>query len=144
MRSKLDLLTPLELTIARITQMIADMEAEVFSQDGFSDLSMRQVLYMETIARLGHPSFSDLANALEITRPSVTASVAKLIRSGYVQKVQDGDDRRSFHIVLTARGRKFTQIHKNMHRKVVEALIARLSGAEISQLAVLLNKSLNH
>ena len=41
---------------------------------------MRQVLYLETIAQLEHPSFGELAEALEITRPSVTALVAKLIR----------------------------------------------------------------
>ena len=131
----------LEQTIALITGLIADMEARAFQQDGFSELSMRQVSYLDAIARLEHPSFGELAEALGVTRPSVTALVGKLIHSGYVQKVQDGDDRRSFHIVLTPNGQQFTRIHQNMHQRVVQALIAHLDKAEIEQLTALLNKA---
>ena len=131
----------LEQTIALITGLIADMEARAFQQDGFSELSMRQVSYLDTIARLEHPSFGELAEALGVTRPSVTALVGKLIHSGYVQKVQDGEDRRSFHILLTRKGQEFTRIHQNMHQRVVQALIAHLDKAEIEQLTALLNKA---
>jgi DNA-binding MarR family transcriptional regulator len=132
---------PLEQIVAQITRLMADMEARAFQQDGFAELSMRQVYYMETIARLEHPSFGEVAEALGVTRPSVTALVGKLIRSGYVQKVQDHEDRRSFHIVLTEKGQQFTQLHQNLHRMVVQALTARLNEAEIEQLTALLQKA---
>ena len=135
------ILASLEQTIALATRFMADMEANAFQQDGFSELSMRQVSYMDTIARLGHPSFGELAEALGVTRPSVTALVGKLIRNGYVQKVQDGEDRRSFHILLTQKGQQFTQIHQKMHQRVVQALTDRLDEEEIEQLAALLNKA---
>lgn len=135
-------LISLERAIALITQRIADLESGAFQQDGFSELSMRQVFYLETIARLEHPSFSELADALGITRPSVTALVGKLIRSGLVQKVQDGEDRRSFHIILTQKGQQFTHVHENMHQQIVQALISHLDEAEIEQIAALLNKAI--
>jgi DNA-binding MarR family transcriptional regulator len=141
MADNLDSLLSLERAIALITQRIANIESSAFQQDGFAELSMRQVYYLETIARLGHPSFSELAEALGISRPSVTALVARLIRGGYVQKLQDGEDRRSFHIVLTQKGQSFTQVHQTIHRKIVEALTSRLSDAEIAQLAALLDKA---
>ena len=131
----------LEQTIAMVTRMMADMEAHAFQRENFSDLSMRQVLYMETIARLGHPSFGELAKALNVTRPSVTTLVGKLIHSGYLQKVQDDEDRRSFHILLTAKGQQFTQLHQNLHQLVVRALTSRLNSAEIEQLTTLLRKA---
>ncbi len=134
-------LASLEQTISLATRLMADMEANAFQQDGFSELSMRQVSYMDTIARLGHPSFGELAEALGVTRPSVTALVGKLIRNGYVQKVQDGEDRRSFHILLTQKGQQFTQIHQKMHQRVVQALTDRLEETEIEQLAALLYKA---
>jgi DNA-binding MarR family transcriptional regulator len=124
-----------------ITHLIADMESRAFQQDGFSELSMRQVSYLDTIAHLGHPSFGELAEALGVTRPSVTALVGKLIRNGYVQKVQDGEDRRSFHILLTQKGQQFTRLHQNLHQRVVQALIAHLDKAEIEQLTALLSKA---
>jgi DNA-binding MarR family transcriptional regulator len=134
-------LSSLEQTIARITHLIADLESSAFRQEGFSELSMRQVLYLDTIARLEHPSFGELADALGITRPSVTAFIIKLIRSGYVEKVQDGEDRRSFHIVLTEKGQQFTHMHQNIHQRVVHAMVAHLDEIEIEQLAVLLDKA---
>jgi len=137
-----ELFFSLEQTIARITELISDMEASAFQQEGFAELSMRQVFYMETIARLGHPSFSELAEALGVTRPSVTTLVSKLIRNGYVEKVQDGEDRRSFHIVLTRRGQQFTKTHQSMHQRIVQALTARLDEAEIQHLDALLNKAM--
>ena len=116
----------LERSVELLTRFIADLESNAFQQDGFSELSLRQVLYMETIARLKHPSFSELADELGITRPSVTTLVGKLIRTGFVQKVQDGEDRRSFHIVLTEKGRHFTEMHRKTHQQVVQSLIGRL------------------
>jgi DNA-binding MarR family transcriptional regulator len=130
----------LEQSVELLTHLIADLESNAFQQGGFSELSLRQVLYMETIARLEHPSFSELADEMGITRPSVTTLVAKLIRNGFVQKVQDGEDRRSFHIVLTEKGRHFTEMHHKTHQQVVQSLIGRLDLGDIKTLAGLLNK----
>jgi DNA-binding MarR family transcriptional regulator len=141
MTTNISPLLSLERAIALITQRIADLESSAFQQDGFAELSMRQVYYLESIARMGHPSFSELAEALKISRPSVTNLVAKLIRGGYVQKVQDGEDHRSFHIILTQKGQGFTQIHQKIHKRIVEALTHHLDEAEIAQLAALLEKA---
>jgi DNA-binding MarR family transcriptional regulator len=133
-------LTSLERSVELLTRFIADLESDAFQQGGFSELSLRQILYLETIARLGHPSFSELADTLKITRPSVTALVGKLIRNGYVQKEQDGEDRRSFHIVLTDKGKHFTHMHHKTHQQVVHSLVSHLDKRDIDHLAVLLNK----
>lgn len=141
MNAKSDEIASLQQTVELITSLIAHMEAYTFQQDGFSDLTLRQVLYMETISRLGHPSFGELAEALGIKRPSVTALVGKLIRLGYVQKAQDDEDRRSFHIIPTPKGEQFTHIHQKIHERVVQLLTDRLSEDEITQLAALMNKA---
>lgn len=142
MTRDLTILTSLEQIIARFSSLIAEMEALASQQDGFAELSMRQVSYLETIARLEHPSFGELAEALGITRPSVTALVAKLMRSGYVQKVQDGEDRRSFHIVLTQKGQQFALIHHKLHQHFAQILLTRLNESEVEQLATLLTKAI--
>ncbi len=134
--------TTLENAIRQITHLLSDMEAEAFRVEGFAELSMRQVLYMDTIARLGHPSFGELAETLGVSRPSVTTLVGKLIRNGYLDKVQDGEDRRSFHIILTEKGNQFSQTHQNMHVRIVEALTSRLKENEVKQLSELLGKAI--
>jgi DNA-binding MarR family transcriptional regulator len=130
----------LELSVELLTRFIADLESNAFQLDGFYELSLRQILYMETIARLKHPNFSELAAVLGITRPSVTALVGKLIRTGYLQKVQDGEDRRSYHIILTDKGQNFTESHRKTHQQVVQSLVNRLDDKDIEQLADLLEK----
>ncbi len=132
--------TALEQMIEMITGLMAEQEALAFQREGFAELSMHQVSHLETIIRLGHPSFSELAAALGITKPSVTALVQKLILGGFVEKVQDPEDRRSFHIVLTGKGRRFTKIHQSMHRRIARALTAGLDEEEVGQLTRLLRK----
>ena len=133
-------LIPLERTIGLITGLMAEQESQAFQREGFSELSMRQVTHLDAIIRLGHPSFGELAQALGITRPSVTAIVGKLTRAGYVEKVQDPEDHRSFHIVLTEKGRAFTKVHRSMHQRIARALVTRLNAEEVKQLTGLLKK----
>jgi DNA-binding MarR family transcriptional regulator len=133
-----------ELSIEQIVEMISRLmgllEAEVFEQEGFSELSMRQLLYLETIAGLGRPTFSELAEKLGVTRPSVTALVQKLIRMGYVQKVQSDEDLRVYHIALASKGEQFTKMHAEMHRLIAQRLTENLSAADVQQFSILLQK----
>ena len=138
MWSKMDEQQILERSIELISRLMGVLETEAFEQEGFSDLSMRQLLYVETIARLENPTFSELAEALSVSKPSVTALVHKLIRMGYLKKIQSQEDRRVYHINLAEKGLRFTEMHANVHRLMAERLTARLDGEQISQLAALL------
>jgi DNA-binding MarR family transcriptional regulator len=119
------------------------MESRAFEDERFAELSMRQIYYFETILRMGHPTFSDLARQLNVTRPSVTAIVSKLIAMGYVRKEQDDEDRRAFHIVVTSKGEEFRRIHQAIHQQVVRRLTAQLDLQEVEQLTALLQKALH-
>jgi DNA-binding MarR family transcriptional regulator len=125
-----------------ITELISEMESQAFQRAGFAELSMRQVAYLETILRLGHPSFRELAEALQVTPPSVTAIVGRLIKLGYVRKERDDDDLRSYHIIPSDKSWEFARIHNEIHKSVVQKLTANLNEAEIQQLAGLIMKSL--
>jgi DNA-binding MarR family transcriptional regulator len=131
-----------EKAIAMISRLMGDLEAEAFEQEGFSDLSMRQMLYLETISQMKNPTFSDLANKLSVTKPSVTAIIKKLIKMGYVNKVQSKEDLRVYHILLAPKGEKFTEIHDKTHRLLAGKLTQNLNPKEIHHMAVLLKKAL--
>ena len=133
--------TTLEKTIEIASSLLAELEAQAFQEEGFSELSMRQVHYLNTIMRLGHPTFSDLARELGVTKPSVTAIVSTLTRKGYVQKVQDHEDRRAYHIVTTPKAAEFNRIHTSMHRRLADLLTSQLNQDEVEQLTRLLAKA---
>jgi DNA-binding MarR family transcriptional regulator len=130
----------LKQAIDLISRLMGEMEAEAFEQEGFSNLSMRQLLYLETIAQMERPTFSELADQLDVTKPSVTALVKKLMQMGYVKKVQSQEDLRVYHIVLTAKGEQFTEMHDQTHRLLAERLTQNLNEQEIHQMAVMLKK----
>ena len=60
----------------------------VLSEDEFSKLTIKQYFYLDLISRMENPTFTELADALQITKPSVSAIVNKLVDKGYIIKVQ--------------------------------------------------------
>ncbi len=134
-------LDDLEKAIYTASAILAEMEMRAFHDERFSELSVRQMLYLNTIIQMGHPTFSDLAKELDVSKPSVTANVTRLIRKGYVKKVQDHEDLRAYHIVLTPKANEFNDLHQNIHKKLTRQLAAQLDPDEIDQLSALLRKS---
>jgi DNA-binding MarR family transcriptional regulator len=134
-------LETLEKAVGAASAFLADMESRALQDDRFSELSVRQMFYLNTILRLGHPTFSDLARQLDVSRPSVTGVVTLLIRKGYVQKQQDDEDMRSYHIVPTPRALEFDEIHSQIHARMARRMAANLDDVEIGWLAGLLQKA---
>ncbi len=129
-----------EYTIALLSRLMGELETQAFEQEGFSDLSIRQLLYLETLSRMHRPTFSQLAEELEVTMPSVSAIVKKLIRMGYVKKEQSQQDRRIFYIVLTPKGERFNKIHGEVHQLLAARITQNLDIEELQLLTALLEK----
>jgi len=133
-------LLKLEKVIEMLSAIMTEMEERAFQDERFSELSMRQVLYLNTIIQLEHPTFSDLARELNVSKPSVTTNVGALIRKGYVQKVRDHEDLRSYHIILTQKGYDFDKLHQNVHKSLARRISSHLDKNETEQLSELLKK----
>jgi len=128
--------------IAILTRSFAELESQALNEGELAELSMKQLVYLDTIASLDHPTFSDLAKRMQVSKPSVTAIVGKLMQKGYVEKVQSAEDRRAFHLLLTDKGRTLSQMHENIHRRIAEHFTHALDQQELHQFARLLNKAL--
>ncbi|MCJ7735429.1 MAG: MarR family transcriptional regulator, partial [Anaerolineales bacterium] len=84
-------------TVEMISQLMGELESKAFEQEGFSEITMHQMLYLETIGRLNEPTFGELADQLGVTRPSVSGLIKKLIKLGYVEKTQSPEDGRVYN-----------------------------------------------
>lgn len=129
-----------EQIIAMLSRTFAELESQALQQDDFSDLSMKQIVYLETIAELGRPRSSDLAKRFGVSRPTVTAQVARLIQGGYVEKAPSEKDKRSFFITLTEKGRAIHEAHAKIHCGIAQHFSRVLDEAELGQLATMLHK----
>ena len=83
---------------------------------------------------------SALSRYLMVTGGNVTSLTDDLERSGYVTRSVDPEDRRSFRIALTTRGRRaFERVAQEHERWVIE-LLSGLPAADGEQLHALLGR----
>ena len=123
-----------------ITKLVGDLEAQFikkFQEEGFT---ARQIVYIETINTLDNPNLGEIAKALKLSKPSVTAIVNKLASKGYVDKFQSDEDRRSFHVHLSAKGKNLVKMHAETHKKIVDMLQDNLDNKDLKNLVTILNK----
>ena len=114
-------------TVEMISKLMGELESKAFDMEGFSDITMNQMLYLETIARLEQPTFGDIAEHLNVTRPSVSIIVKKLINLGYVNKEQSPDDGRVYHLHLTEKGLRFNELHTEVHKILAQSITENLN-----------------
>ena len=123
-----------------LTRTMGEMESRVLSGSEFAALSMRQLHYLDMINRLGHPTLSELAQELGVSRPSVTAAVTKLMEAGFVAKVASDEDRRVSHVHLAKKGHRIVKLHDAVHQSVADLFTNALNKRELRELVRMLNK----
>ena len=127
-------------TVEMISQLMGELESKAFEQEGFSDITMNQMHYLEMIPKLGSPTSADLAESLGVTRPSVSAIVKKLIVTGYLTKTKSKIDGRVYFLNLTDKGIRFNKLHSEVHQILARRITENLTNDEIEDLAGLLGK----
>jgi len=125
-----------------VTGMAVDVNEGAFSKGLFSNLTWAQFIYLDTIGKLNNPTISQVANTLNVARPTVTNTVNSLVSGGFVEKVQTSEDKRIHNIRVTKKGMKIIAAHNQVHRSLAKDLIAPLTAEEVSQLVTLFEKIL--
>ena len=123
-----------------LTKLVGDWEMHFVQQYVDEGFTARQLEYVDAIHRLGNPNLGEIAQALKLSKPSVTAIVEKLAGKGYVRKFQSDEDRRSFHVHLSAKGRKLVQMHNDTHQKIADLFSQNLDEKDLKALVTILNK----
>ncbi len=81
-----------------------------------------------------HCTVKQIAQALSITQPSVTAAVNRLVIKGCVERRRCEEDGRVVHISMTRQGRKAYALFAYFHENMVRAITKELTGEERKQL----------
>lgn len=128
--------------ILKLSHMIGQMEEAAIEQFNFSGLTHNQLHYLETISILNNPSITELATCLNLSKPTVTVAIDKLIEKEFVFKTRSDSDRRSTHLHLTEKGKLINQMHDYAHKKIAREFNTKLNSEEIDQIESLLHKVL--
>ena len=99
-----------------------------------SHADLNRMPLLNHISELGPVSLSDLARAGQVSRPTMSESLRKLVTSGLVDRHRDPGDRRSVLFALTGKGAARLELAKRTHQAAIEGAMA---GADETNLAVL-------
>jgi DNA-binding MarR family transcriptional regulator len=87
-----------------------------------------------------HPHPAELAGILSMPKPTVTMYVKRLEAAGFVRREIDAADLRRHRLILTSEGRKTMARGLALLSNAFGARLSRLSSAQQSELATLLEK----
>jgi len=126
--------------ISKLSQNLGEMEELAREQLNIKELTTAQMHYLEIINEMSNPNVTELATEMQLTKPTVTVALDKLIQKGYVTKIQSDEDRRSSHLHLTKKGMQINQMHERAHTQFAELMQEALEPEELEELTVLLEK----
>jgi DNA-binding MarR family transcriptional regulator len=121
-------------------QLMKQHKENVLGKEGMENITMSQFYYIGAIHKLNNPTFSELADALQVTKASVTAVIEKLVKHKLLRKEQSVSDQRVYHIYLTEKGQRLVEAEKECHRVFAEQIKKALTEAELSELSKIFHK----
>jgi DNA-binding MarR family transcriptional regulator len=98
------------------------------------------IVIIATLHRIGPMRMSDLAADIGLDRSTISRQVAAVVRSGYVQKMDDTADARASLLILTAIGQAARKQLADAWHDIVIELLETWTHQEKADLARLLGK----
>ena len=111
---------------------ILKLEEEAIITEEFKDITNNDMHIIEAIGLSGENTMSAVAKKLNITAGSLTTSVNALVNKKYVKRQRSEEDRRVVFLDLTEKGKRAYEHHREYHRQMTEAVLARLNDEEVS------------
>ena len=76
-----------------------------YSEEAYKvKLTLSQIAILDILSRIKESNMSDIARSMNVTTAATTGIVDRLVRDGYVARMNDPDDRRVIKIKLTGKG----------------------------------------
>jgi len=121
---------------------VLQVEEKSLRHVGGGDLSIAEFHTLECIGggQDNCRTVGEIAEALDVTVPTVTVCVNKLVKKGYVTKTRSEKDARVAIIELTREGRKMNRLHRYFHEQMILAVEDEFSEEEMELLIRCLRK----
>lgn len=99
-------------------------------EDQNISLTMNEIHTIDAIATDGEKSMSEVAKELKITLGTLTASINKLVKKGYVSRRRIEEDRRMVLLSLTEEGIIIYRKHRAFHTLMIKNTVSGLDSVE--------------
>lgn len=130
--------------LVNVFHRILKRESAMINAGMFSGLSLREMHVIQEIidARDAGESMrsGDIAQRLDVTCGTLTASVKALEQKGFVLRRRDAADKRVVNLEVTDKGMEAHRLHMAFHADMVDAALDGLSDTEVDALADALSR----
>ena len=135
--------TVLNENLEKIERFASKIWRTQSKEDPIGQLSFNEYDYLKVIEAAKEPiRLTDLAEEMQVTKPSATTMVQRLERKGLVERRPSPEDARSKLVVLTAKAETGLEEESKIYQVMAKTLENQLTEQEIEQLNLLLNKAL--
>jgi DNA-binding MarR family transcriptional regulator len=93
-------------------------------------LSRHQASILDHLDEIDPMTLNALARHMGVTAATMSATIDRLERKGYVVRLRDAGDRRRVNVRLTAAGVRIREASSVLDPNLVEALVSRLSDKD--------------
>ncbi|HHX72931.1 MAG TPA: MarR family transcriptional regulator [Clostridiales bacterium] len=123
--------TELNTLLVETYHLIERVEENSVKKMRDGNLSINEVHVLEAVGKTGEPrTISELAADLDISLPSATVAVNKLVSKGFLEKQRGEVDGRQVLISLTKEGKTIDRVHRFFHEQMVKKVASELSDEE--------------
>ena len=115
---------------------ILRVEEKALKKSGRIHLSIKEMHLLEAVGKGDEQgrTVSEIADAMNIPRPTATVAINKLEKRGYLEKQPDDEDGRTVRITLTRSGKRIDHFHRLYHYNMVTKISESLTDEEKASL----------
>jgi len=113
--------------MVNIFDNILKTEEAAIGKSRFKDLTVTEIHVVEAIGINTKKSMTEIATSLKITVGTLTTSINRLVKKGYVDRRRQESDKRVVRVFLTPKGKSAYMEHENFHSKMVERMVEDLN-----------------
>ena len=124
-------------SLVRIFENVLLTEEKSLSRGYFSDLSIAEMHTLTAIGPYVARTMSQTAQSLGITTGTLTVSIDRLVKKGYVDRRRDDRDKRIVRISLTRNGKLACRMHSKFHRVLAKRILEPYSEEDRTRLLVM-------
>ncbi len=103
-------------------------------------LSMTEVHTLENIEKSSTKTMTDIAKLQMVTQGTLTVTVNRLVKKGFVWRNRDQVDKRVIRLELTPVAKEVLKIHDRFHESMIDSLISELHVDDDENLMLALEK----
>lgn len=118
--------------LVKIYANILRIEENELRKSQFNNLTIQEMHAITAISMYDHKTASEVAKELHLTPGTLTSTINRLTKKGYVERIRSDSDRRIVRLGLTRKGRVEYRAHAAFHEKLVKDFLKGFNDEEVN------------